>query len=318
MYVQADIKFIESWNLAFSKTFNWNLRNKIIVEKNLFHKKFRTIMPWHPFLFVSDYKKNSKIKSNLHDAYRNISGLICYPLKNIKLEIKSKSENYCFLHYLEIENKSQEIIFNNYKARVRTKIRSGNKKFIFKNIKFLYEFEIYKSKIKDMLIKQHLRFCSPVPPIDLLRNLLKTGAIQIIGVFNGPELKAFCVLSNDSNIAHLVWFIKSNDFLDNDISICSYHYCLKIALKRKCKIFSLGTTSSDSLGRFKEQLNAERSLISFQKLKKFKKQSQDIPYFYKRNKLYLTIMKITLRVVKFLFGERGFVYASREIWKRFE
>ena len=127
-------------------------------------------------------------------------------------------------------------------------------------------------------------------------------------------------MSTDVNIAHVAWTIKDNTCKDNSLSISLYHFCLEQAIKRKAKIFSLGTTSRKSLATFKEQLNAERGILLKVQVRHRKRimlsDFRIIPFH--RNKISLTIMKLMLSITLYISGRRGYELVSKEIWKRFD
>lgn len=125
-------------------------------------------------------------------------------------------------------------------------------------------------------------------------------------------------VSNDRNISHVTWCSTKKDFKDNDLSLTFYQYCLEESINNGAKIFSLGTTSKASIGKFKEQLRAKKAIlikrnISFKKGINSKNHMKSI-----RNVINIKLMKFILKMTKLILGTKGFEKIGKEIWRRFD
>ncbi len=318
MRIEADLKFLELWNKSFSKALDWTIKEKYLICRNSIFKSYKIISPWHPILFTSDLK--NKVENESYSFLNNrkdVYGLICVPYKNIKDSIKKKiiKENL-ILHFILIENKKIDVLYKNYKYNVRREIKLGYKKYNFKRLKSKADFSYCKDKINELLINQHLYFKSPSPPIELIESLFLNQAMDIYIAKSENKIVGFMSMTNDKNIAQIAWAAKS--ISTKDLSIAFHHFCLNEAIKRGAKIFSLGTSSSKSLAKFKEKLNSEKAILFKRKIY-FRNESKDLKYLKSnRKKFTIKIMNILIKSVFILFGKYGFQFISKEIWKRFD
>jgi len=320
MKVEADFNFIKLWNQSFSKSLKLGLKDNFFLEKNSFFKKYLFICPWNPILFSNDLNDNfEEERFNILDKYNEVFGLICTPLKDIPNTQKSKLiRDNLIVHYIDIRNKNIQDLFANYKSDIRRKIRSGYKKFKFIKLTYNKSFHKYKDQIKRMIIIQHIYFCSPCPPFELIENLFKDELLDFYIALQNNNVVAFSSLTKDKNIVQIAWSAKRIDFKEHYLGITFNHFCLEEAIKNNAKIFSLGTSSRKSLEKFKEKLNAEKAILIKKKLI-YKKTLNNIHYIKTiRNKLNLTVMKVIIRIIINVFGQRTFEIFSKEIWKRFD
>ena len=193
MRVEADFNFIKLWNESFSKSFKLELKDNFFLEKNSFFKKYLFICPWNPILFSNDLNDTfEEERFNILDKYNEVFGLICTPLKDIPNNLKLKLiRDNLTVHYIDISNKNIEYLFENYKSDIRRKIRSGCKKFKFIKVTDHKNFLKYKEQIKEMIIIQHIYFCSPCPPIELIENLFINRLLDIYIAFHNNNIVAF-------------------------------------------------------------------------------------------------------------------------------
>ena len=98
-----------------------------------------------------------------------------------------------------------------------------------------------------MIIIQHIYFCSPCPPIELIENLFINRLLDIYIAFHNNNIVAFSSLTKDKNIVQIAWSAKRIDFKEHYLGITFNHFCLEEAIKKNAKIFSLGTSSRKSL-----------------------------------------------------------------------
>ena len=232
---------------------------------------------------------------------------------------KKLLQDNILLHYILIENKSIKELFEEYKSRVRTKIRRGYKKFRFKKLISIAELSNYEVEIRELLINQYIKLKSPCPPYKLIKNLFENNALNFYIAKYNSKLVGFITMSTDKNISHVLWTVKNVNFTDNDLSICLFQFCLEEAIRSKSKVFSLGTTSSSNLSKFKEQLNAERAIYFKKKYSLLNKTFKSFSYEKSnRNKFYLIINIIILKLTLILFGVKCFEAVSKQIWKRFD
>lgn len=318
MIVEADLEFIKLWNKSFCESLDWKSKDSLITQANFILKKYKIIAPWHPIAFRNDLKnilenKSYKFLNEYNDLYANI----CIPEKYIQPRLRPKflNENL-LLHFIKIENKNIDQIFSKYKSNVRRKIRYGIKRYKFIKIKNKDEFAQNKTKINNLLIKQNLSFNSPSPPINLIENLFLNNALVIYLAKFENNIVGFMSMSNDNNISQISWIAIEKE--NRNLSISFWHYCLMESVNRKSKIFSLGTTSSKSLAKFKEQLNAEKAILFKRKIS-YRKESYKMKYKKSnRNKFTLLVMNVFIKLIYCLFGIKGYQYISNEIWKRFD
>ena len=320
MQVSCDRDFLKKWNIAFIDCFNWQSINQLIIKRDYFFRKIHMVAPWHPMFFV-DKRERLLDKSQCFNTKSEIPifGYVCVPDKYFsKLEkIKLLKENL-LLHYITIENKSIKEIFDNYKSRIRSKIRSGFRKFKFIKLTESHQINKYEIEIRKLILNQHIRLNSPSPPYDLIKNLFDQKAIEIFLAIDSNQIEGFITMSTDKNIAHVSWTVKSNYCNDNNLSICLFQFCLQEAIKRKSKIFSLGTTSSPGLARFKEQIMAEKCIL-FKKQINYYINTSKFEYFKtNRNIINLTLMRVVIKFILFIFGVKGYEFFSKQIWKRFD
>ena len=320
-YIRAEKDFINKWNTSFINTFKWKELNNSTLRRDYFLKKIDISAPWHPIIFcnklnnISEFIEESKVNF-LEPFYF----FMFVPEKSFEEKhLKKLFKENILAHYIFIENKSIKELFDKYKSRVRTKIRRGFKNFKFIKLNSIEELSNYEIEIRNLLINQYLRLGSPCPPFELIKNLFKNKALNLYIVKFKNKLVGFITMSTDKNISHVLWTVKSNNFKNNDLSICLFQFCLEEAIKNKSKVFSLGTTNSKNLSKFKEQLNAERA-IYFKK--KFNGSNQSLKLFSyvksNRNKFFLLINNIIIRLTILLKSVRSFEIISKEIWKRFD
>ena len=306
MKIEADLKFVKAWNSGFSKSLNLKLKDNLFIEKNFFFKKYLFLCPWHPVLFSNNVNDSfEEERYVILGKYNEVYGLTCTPLKEIPNNKKFRLLKYnLVVHYIDIRNKNIQDLFKNYKSRIKSKIRSGYKKFRFIKINNFKSFLKYKEEIKRMIIVQHSFFCSPCPPIELIEILFLKDVLDIYIAFYKNNIVAFSSLTKDKNIVQVAWSAKKFDFKDNDLGITFNHFCLEEAIKKNANIFSLGTSSRKSLGKFKEKLNAEKALLLKRKIN-FKQSFNNIKYIKtSRNRINLTVMKVIIKMIIILFGEK--------------
>lgn len=320
MKIEADYNFLKSWNTAFSTSMNLILEEDIFIKKYHIFKSYLLLGAWHPVLFSSSFNDNFEKESySILKKHNKVYGLTCIPLKNISAKKKAKLLNdNLTIHYIDIRGKSLNELFLKFKPKVRREIRSGSKKFNFLKLNYYEEFLDKKEEIRNMLLNQHSFFCSPSPPIELLENLFLEDVLDIyIAIYNNKTV-AFSSISKDKNIVQVAWSAKKINFKDHDLGIAFNFFCLEEAIKRGVKIFSLGTSSRDSLAKFKEKLNSEKALLIKRRLN-YKFPSKNLQYIKSnRNKINLTLMKTIIRMIIKFFGQKTFEITSKEIWKRFD
>ena len=320
MKIESNINFIKSWNSGFSDSLNLNLIDELFIEGNFNFEKYRMMAPWHPILFSNKLEEDFEGKefSNLN-KYKNIYCLICIPEENLHKYSKTDLiKDNLIIHFINIENKSCEELFKKFKYNVRREIKLGLKKFNFLKIKTTYDFEKNKAKIRELIVKQHMIFQSPSPPFELIESLFYKNALDIFIAKYGEEVVAFSSLSKDKNIVQIAWTAKDLTYKKFNLDLAFNYFCLQESIKNKAKILSFGTSSRDSLSKFKEKLNPQKGLLIKRKL--FVKNDR-INFQYmksKRNKINLIFMKIVLKFIIFIFGISGFEFISRQIWKRFD
>ena len=320
MKVESNINFIKSWNSGFSDSLNLKLVDELFIEGNFNFQSYRMIAPWHPILFSSKLRESFERKeySNLN-KYNNMYCLICIPEKDLyKYSKTNLTKDNLFIHFINIENKTCEELFKKFKYNVRREIKLGLKKFNFLKIKTSYDFEKNKVKIRELIVKQHMIFLSPCPPFELIESLYYKNALDIYIAKYGEEVVAFSSLSKDKNIVQIAWTAKDLNYKKFNLDLAFNYFCLKESIKNKAKILSLGTSSRNSLSKFKEKLNPEKGLLVKSKLF-FKNDYTNFQYMKsQRNKINLILMKIFLKFIIFIFGTSGFEFISRQVWKRFD
>lgn len=320
MKVEADYNFVKLWNESFSKSLKLKLKDNFFIKKNYFLKKYLFISPWNPILFSDNLNDNFDEKRyKILEKYNEVFGLTCTPLEDIPNNKKLKLiRDNLVIHYIDIRNKNIHDLFKNYKSDIRRKIRSGYKKFKFIKLTNYKSFRKYKEEIKKMIITQHIYFCSPCPPFELIENLFINELLDIYIAFHKNNIVAFSSLTKDKNIVQIAWYAKKIDFKDHYLGITFNHFCLEEAIKENAKVFSLGTSSRKSLEKFKEKLNAKKALLIKKKII-YKKKLNRIKYIKtSRKRLNLTAMKLIISIIINIFGQRSFEIFSKEIWKRFD
>tara|TARA_B100000886_G_scaffold340204_1_gene308400 strand:+ start:226 stop:1245 length:1020 start_codon:yes stop_codon:yes gene_type:complete len=316
--IKAEKKFVIKWNRAFAKTFSWRIKDYHIISRNYWLGKRDFIAPWHPLFYFPE-------KNNLFNPlYKPIDkeeefALFFFPEKSFSLEEKENLlKKNQLIHYIHLENKSILDLYKSLKSRTRSYINSGLNQFTFIKVSSYEGLKEYEQSLKNIFIEQYLKFMSPCPPFELLKNLLIENAIDIYLAIQENKLVGFATLSRDKYITHILWIFKSDMCKSNSLSLCLYYICIEESIRRKAKLISLGTTISLRVAKFKEKLSAERGILFKYKLSSISSYKKLFALRSRRKILNLTIMQLILRIFKMIFGLKGFENISKEIWKRFD
>ena len=84
---------------------------------------------------------------------------------------------------MNIENKSINDFLQSLKSRYRSYIKSGLKKILIVKVKSSFEISKYEDSFIKILHRQYIKFLSPSPPIDLIKNLLDQKVIELFLAF---------------------------------------------------------------------------------------------------------------------------------------
>lgn len=317
--IKAEKKFIIKWNKVFADTFNYKTKNDLTISRDYWLGKKDFTAPWYPILFLP--KKNSLSYAHHQKIEKNNKAfsLFFLPEKNFNnQEVENLLKNNQLIHYITLENKTSSDFLNSLKSRTRSYIKSGLKKFKFIKISYYDQFLKYEKSLHRILIEQHIKFLSPMPPLKLLKNLLINNLIDIHLAFENDLLVGFSTITKDKFLPHIFWILKSDFCKSNSLSLCLYYVCIEESIIKKAKLISLGTSISKNVAHFKEKLRAERGILFKHKLNSIS--SYKKLFFIKtgRNYLSLTIMRVFISIILFVFGEIGFEIISYQIWKRFD
>lgn len=219
-------------------------------------------------------------------------------------------------HYIRL-NDSMSLPRLSISQRIIQKINQGNRELRFEIWKCYEDMAPFTQVIEKLWVEQHIHHGSPCAPISLLINLVDEGLIQILAGFSREGFAGFITVTRSTHYAHVNWVLVNRSLAKSYVSVSLWMKAFDCAHKMGCSILSMGSTSSESLARFKESVGGIRATDYKVLLRDGKISYVGSSYSYQKAllKRFARLILIRFMRINAVLGHGWYSIVSSIIWR---